>query len=137
MINLRESIKNDYLIFDDLRSMEITHNGEDAAVTFDETAGVGTVRRNRTFTIVEGCLIRQPSLRNGPSVPQIHERDVAVQKDSATVIDTVIEVPLLDGLIIKEEDTIRDIGTDERWMIVSIDYSTLKTRYRLGCARPR
>lgn len=130
---LRESIKDDYKVFDDTRTLRITHSTGDAVVD----AATGKVTRPREYTDVPGCLLRQPSLRNGGSVPQIHQRDVSVQKDSFSATDIVIEVPILVDLFIKDEDTISDPATGEEWNITAIDYTTLKTRYRLGCMKLR
>lgn len=130
---LREAIKDDYKVFDDTRTLRVTHSTGDAVVD----ASTGKVTRPREYTDVQGCLVRQPSLRNGSSVPQIHQRDVSVQKDSFSAVDVVIEVPKLAGLDIKDEDIISDPCTNEEWNITAIDTATLETRYRLGCMRIR
>lgn len=139
----RLSIKNDFEIFDNKVTLEVLHYEADAKPDFT------TGKSNRTIksTTVDGCLFRQASLRNGPSVPQLHQRDVAVQKDSFVSIDVVIEIPMVeikdeDGVLlfrleIKDEDTIRDNATNREWKVLSVDYSTLNTRYRLGVTRLR
>lgn len=129
----REGIKNDYLIFDNPVALEIHHANSDAAVDWE----AGKVHSSLQVTLVENCLFRQPSLRSGPSVPEVHQRDIAIQKDSLSTIDTVIEIPILVDLIIKEDDTIVNPATGENWIVQAVDYSTLNTRYRLGCMRLR
>lgn len=139
----RLSIINDFKIYDNTITLEVIHYVADAKPDFI----TGKASRTIKSTTVEGCLFRQASLRNGPSVPQLHQRDVGVQKDSFVSIDVVIEVPMVeekdeDGVLlfkleIKDEDTIRDPITDREWKVLSVDYSTLNTRFRLGVTRLR
>lgn len=127
----RDSIVDDINIFDNLEELVIHHNADDATVDWDTGQSVRTV----THTTVPNCLFRQPSQRNGSSVPQLNERAQSIQKDEFVKFDVVIEVPMLDGLIIRERDTIERVKDSRKWRVVMLDDSTLSTRYRLGCSK--
>src|ERR1043165_6529940 len=130
----RDGIVNDYLIFDGKESVEITHLINDGAVP-DFTAG--TSQSSIEVTRVDDCLFRQPSLRDGSSVPLLHERSMAIQKDHHIKYDAVLEVPMKDGLVISDEDLVTRLKDDSKWKVVMLDDSTLSTRYRLGLSRQR
>jgi len=127
----RESIADDINLFDNLEALIVHHNADDATVDFT----AGTAVRTIIHTTIPNCLFRQPSQRNGSSVPQLNERKQAVQKDDFTKYDVVIEIPMLDGLQIKERDTIERVKDGKKWRVVMLDDSTLSTRYRLGCSK--
>lgn len=127
----RSSIANDINIFDNLEELIVHHNADDATVDWDTGLSVRTV----THTTVPNCLFRQPSQRNGSAVPQLNERAKSVQKDEFVKYDVVIEIPMLDGLLIKERDTIERVKDGRKWRVVMLDDSTLSTRYRLGCSK--
>lgn len=127
----RESIKDDIKIFDNKETLIIHHNADDADVDFE----TGVTSRTITHTTVDNCLFRQPSQRNGPSIPQLHERAQSIQKDDFNKYDVVIEVPMLDGLIIKEKDQVERPRDGKIWRVVMLDDATLSTRYRLGCSK--
>jgi hypothetical protein len=139
----REGLKDDSKIFDNRITLNIIHYVADGAIDFNS----GTVSRTKKSTTVTDCLVRQASLRNGPSVPQLHQRDIAIQKDSFVTTNVVIEVPMYEErdsngtlvfkLEIKDEDTIEDPSTGRSWKVLSVDYSTLDTRFRLGVTRLR
>jgi hypothetical protein len=40
-------------------------------------------------------------------------------------------------LEIKDEDTIEDPASNRKWKVLSVDYSTLDTRFRLGVTKLR
>jgi len=136
----KNSIKDDYKIFDNWETMLLEHITDNATVNFDD----GTAARNVNTIEVPYCLQRQPSRRNGGSVPQLHERSVSIQKDAFDKFDTVIEVPKsftndegeLIVVQIRTNDVItRSKTTGERYRIQMLDNSTLETRWRLGCSR--
>jgi hypothetical protein len=141
----RESIKDDIQIFDRREVMRLEHITDNATITKD-VDGVwdGTTQRNKAILEIPNCLQRQPSLRDGSSVPQLHERSVAIQKDSFVKYDTVIEVPftfidendVLVNVEVREGDTITRIQSDnETYRIMMVDKATLETRWRLGCSK--
>lgn len=125
----RESIKDDYLIFDNKINLTLMHNQGDATPNFE------TGRSEQTVELIPlpNCIYRQASMRDGPAVPQLHQRDMSVQKDQFSTCDCVIEVPAFEGLTISQNDRIVNPETLEEWRVSIIDYSTLKTRYRVGC----
>ncbi len=127
----RDSIKDDIQIFDNKESLQIEHNSDDADVDFS----TGITSRAIVHTVVPNCLFRQPSQRNGPAIPQLHERAQSIQKDDFNKFDAVIEVPMIEGLNIKEKDLIVRIKDNTKWRVVMLDDSTLSTRFRLGCSR--
>ncbi len=127
----RESIKDDYLVFDNKETCIVHHNAGDPEVDFTAMVSI----RDETHTEVPNCLFRQPSQRNGPSIPQLHERAQSIQKDDFNKFDVVIEVPMLDGLAIKEKDLIERVKDNTKWRVVMLDDATLSTRFRLGCSR--
>jgi hypothetical protein len=127
----RESIADDINLFDNLEELIIHHHADDPTVDWD----AGTSVRTITHTTVLNCLFRQPSQRNGGSIPLLHERSQAVQKDDFSKFDVVVEVPKLDGLLIDERDIVERTKDGKRWRVVMLDESTLSTRYRLGCSK--
>jgi len=136
----KSSIKDDVQIFDNLEVMRIDHISDNATPDF----ATGTSIRNIVTYEVPNCLQRQPSLRDGPSVPQLHERSVSIQKDGFVKTDVVIEVPFtyVNDQDIEVEvrlrvgDTITRIQRgDIKYTVVMIDTATLETRWRLGCSR--
>ena len=127
----KESIEDDINIFDNLEELIIHHNADDASIDW----ATATSARTITHTTVANCLFRQPSQRNGGSVPELHERSQAIQKDDFSKYDVVIEVPMIEGLLIKEKDTIERSKDGRKWRVVMLDESTLSTRYRLGCSK--
>lgn len=127
----RESISDDINIFDNLEELIVHHNADDATVNWDAGVAVRTI----THTSIPNCLFRQPSQRNGSSVPQLNERGKSIQKDEFAKYDVVIEIPMLDGLVIRERDTIERVKDGRKWRVVMLDDSTLSTRYRLGCSK--
>ena len=127
----RESIADDINLFDNLEELIVHHNADDPTVNWD----AGTAVRTIVHTTIPNCLFRQPSQRNGNSVPQLHERSKSIQKDDFNKYDVVIEIPMLDGLKIKERDTVERAKDGKKWRVVMLDDSTLSTRYRLGCSK--
>ncbi len=127
----RESIKNDYQIFDGIETLIIHHNLDAPQVNWTDGEAQTTVEH----TEVPKCLFRQPSLRVGGSVPQLHERAMAIQKDKFSTCDTTCEVPMLDGLQIKEADQVERPFDGTLWTVKMIDYASLRTRFRLGLMR--
>ena len=127
----RESIADDINLFDNLEELIIHHNADDATVDWD----TGTSIRTVTHTTIPNCLFRQPSQRNGGSVPELHERSMAIQKDDFSKYDVVIEIPRVDGLLINERDIVERTKDGKKWRVVMLDDSTLSTRYRLGCSK--
>lgn len=127
----RESIADDINLFDNLEELIIHHNADDATVDWDTGLSVRTI----THTTVPNCLFRQPSQRNGNSVPQLHERSQAIQKDDFSKYDVVVEIPRLEGLLINERDIVERTKDGKKWRVVMLDDSTLSTRYRLGCSK--
>lgn len=127
----REGIVDDIDIFDNKEALIIHHNDDDPTIDWD----VGTSSRTIIHTTVPNCLFRQPSQRNGPSIPQLHERSQSIQKDDFNKYDVVVEVPMVEGLIIKEKDIIERVKDGRKWRVVMLDDSTLSTRFRLGCSK--
>ncbi len=127
----RTSIENDINIFDNLEELIVHHNSDDADVDFTTYETSRTI----THTTIPNCLFRQPSQRNGPSIPQLHERAQSIQKDDFNKYDVVIEIPMIDGLLIKEKDVIERVKDGKKWRVVMLDDSTLSTRFRLGCSK--
>lgn len=128
-----DGLKDDYLIFDGKETVLVEHNINDTSDDFDTGKSQSSIER----TEVKNCLWRQPSLRNGSSVPELHERSMAVQKDNMIKYDVVLEVPILEGLLISDEDSIVRKLDDSKWRVVMVDIATLKNRYRLGLSRFR
>jgi hypothetical protein len=128
----REAIKDDVKIFDNKETLIIHHNSDDATV--DWTSDEPMAQIAVVSTTVDDCLFRQPSSRNGSSVPMLHERAQAIQKDDFLKYDVVIEVPKIENLAIKERDTVERPKDGKKWRVVMVDVSTLATRFRLGCS---
>ncbi len=129
--DFRDSIKDDMEIFDNRETLIIHHLFGNADINFTTF----TVTTDTRSTTVPNCLFRQPSIRNGPAVPQLHERAMAIQKDTFIKSDVAIEVPMIEGLIIKESDIIERPFDGSKWVVKMVDHSTLRTRYRLGCSK--
>jgi hypothetical protein len=129
--SFRNGIKDDYLVFDGKETLIIHHNSDGPQLNW--TAGTGA--STTIHTEVDNCLFRQPSTRVGPSVPQLHERAMAIQKDKFAACDTTCEVPMIDDLIISENDIIERPFDNTKWTVKMLDYATLRTRYRLGLMR--
>lgn len=127
----RESIKDDYVIFDGKETLIVHHNSDGPQLNWSTGVGDSTV----IYTSVDNCLFRQPSLRVGPSVPKLHERGMNIQNDRFAACDTTCEVPILEGLVIKEDDRIERPFDGTKWTVKMLDYATLRTRYRLGLMR--
>lgn len=124
----RDSIAHDNEIFDNLVSVEIWHNEKDA---LNVDLKKRTINHHITKKKVDGCLFRSFQDRNTSTVTQIREKFRAVQADMLDKIDTVLEVPLIDGLVINEGDQVV-LESGRRFQIIAVDYVTLQTRYRLG-----
>lgn len=128
----QDSLKDDYQIFDGKFDIEITHFDK-LATTVDLRARV--INNPEIKTTVKDCIFRSLADRNGASVSQIRERFRAIGNDMLEKIDTVIECPLLNGLVITEGDKAMVVKTKMVYMIIAIDHATIQSRYRLGCQR--
>ncbi len=128
----KESIKDDNKIFDNLVTVEIWHNVKDA-LKVDLMNRV--VNHSVIKTKVENCLYRSMQDRNTSTVTQIRERFRGIQQDMVDKIDTVLEVPLQEDLVINEGDTVFMCDSGIKWQVIAVDVATLQTRYRLGMQR--
>lgn len=128
-----DGIKDDHLIFDGKETVIIEHQIDDTTTDFDAGKSSSTI----DYTEVPNCLWRASSLRNGSSVPQLHERAMAVQKDNMIKFDVVLEVPISVDLHISDEDTVVRKKDGTRWRVTMLDNTTLSNRFRLGLSRFR
>lgn len=128
MISFRDSIKNDWKVFDNIFTGKVSHNNKVSAPNFT----TNTFNTNTVDTTVEGCLYRDVALRNNQSIKQLHERDASVQNDIFYTADFVVEIPQKDGLLIDEGDQFTDMSTNQKFNIVAVDLVTLTTRIRVA-----
>lgn len=128
-----DGLKDDHLVFDGKETVIVEHQINDTTTDFDAGKSTSSVDR----TEVANCLWRAASLRNGSSVPLLHERAMAVQKDNMVKFDVVLEVPMLADLVIVDEDIVVRKKDNSRWRVTMLDNTTLSNRFRLGLSRFR
>lgn len=129
---IQPDVADDYLLFDGLMQLELHLKVTEPNIDFDSM----TLQSSTKVSTVEHCLIRQMSERLSGTVRQIFERGKSIGNDAITLVDTVIEVPVIEAptmainsyFIRKEEGIIT-----ERWEVIAMDKATLRTRWRVAC----
>lgn len=126
--SLRDSIANDYLIFDNIFDGSIIHNVKEARPDFT----TGKINHSTVETPVSGCLFRDLAVRNNQSLKQIRAPNASIGNDVFYTSDLVVEIPQLDGLLVDEGDTFIDTRDNKSYNIVAVDLVTLTTRIRIA-----
>lgn len=126
--NFKDSIKDDWKIFDSIFQGKVTHNQKLAQPDFT----TGKMRMNTVDYVVDGCLYRDLAARNNQSIKQVHQNSVAVQNDIFYTTDFVVEIPKVDGIEIDEGDLFTDMVTKKQYQIVAVDITTITTRFRVA-----
>jgi hypothetical protein len=131
IFDLKECIKDDYKIFDNIFKGKIIHVLKTAKPDFVS----GSINNPVIEKEIEGCLFRDKSVRNASSIKQTTSRDASLQNDIFYKSDLVVEIPFIADLAIDEGDKFVDTRDSVVYNIVSVDYVTLTTRFRCAITR--
>lgn len=126
--DLRDNIKDDYLIFDNQFVGILEHNSSE----YVRDIKAGTTQSAVITTEIEGCVFRNKANRESSSIKQIHRREDSIQNDQFNAVDVVVEIPKLDELEISAGDKFIDKRGSKPYRVVAIDITTLETRIRVG-----
>jgi predicted small metal-binding protein len=127
-----DTIKDDYLIFDNLRSITVIHRYRDA--TSIDWSARKTVTADTQF-VVNNCLFRYTADRNTQPANKIIVRMTDAHNENHLKQDTVCEIPKVElppGSDVSEGDEVIDSKNGVKYMVLAVDRVTLDTRIRVG-----
>lgn len=124
-------LEDDYEVFD-LQEEGILLVNTPASLNIAEGK---MVNEDSSEVLLSRCLFRQVSARTSGVVRQIFQRGVGAANFNVDTVDTVVEVWHKNEYLVKINDVIRRVKTNEEYEILGFDHSTGSTRYRCACRR--